>query len=253
MTLFRGNQGGGSTWRANEPAGMTVIADRNFNAVVEGGFDGFGTGPPFGGNDSTPFAIVTDATAPRSPSNVLRAHYLSTDDPGGAPAHSGIAHADFAKIYCCVAIKLSSNWVGNATGVNKFGYEWDSAGPAWFFGAQGEDSGPLAPCCFFQNMEGADPGFTPPNLTSDVITRGQWFVMEWYIQGNTAGNNNGVCDMWFNGVHCTHITGIGWTTAATVFAIFEIYPIWGGGSAAFPIPAAGMDMDWDALYVAGKN
>jgi hypothetical protein len=242
---------------------MTQITDRSFSAVVEDGFDAFGTATPPGGNSGEPFTIITDATAPKTPSNVMRATYEAGYElgapnhpgPGEAPAHSGKAHTAFAKIYCCVAIKLSSNWVGNGTGVNKFGYEWvvSPAHPNWFFGALGSGAtGVLQPCCFFQDMAGADPGFTTPNLTSDVITRGQWFVMEWFIQGNTAGNNDGVVDMYFNGVHCTHITGIGWSTGATTFNVFEIYPIWGGGSAAEPV-TSDMFMDWDHLYVSGKN
>jgi len=245
--------GGGAGWRGNEPAGMTRITDRGFNAVVEDGFDSYGTASP---QADVPFTIVSDGTAPHSPNNVLRTTYPAGFGPGGAPAHTGIPHTEYSKIYICFAVKLSANWVGNGSGVNKYLYEWTTVPhPSFFFAAYGSGSSPLEPRVMFQDMVvSPNPGFVAPNLVPGArIVRGQWQTVEIYIQGNTAGNADGVVDWYLDGVHVGHVaTGIQFSSGTTAFSTFEIYPIWGGGNTS-PAITATQTMDWDHLYVSGKN
>jgi hypothetical protein len=49
-----------------------------------------------------------------------------------------------------------------------------------------------------------------------------------------------------------HVTGIQWTTAATTFNIFEFNPIW-GGLITVPAITQTQTMDWDHVYLSGKN
>jgi hypothetical protein len=239
--------GGGSGWRGNEPAGMTQITDRPFNAVVEGTWDPYG---------SDAFTIVSDATAPHSPSNVIRATYPAGFGAGGAPAHTGIPHTAYSKIYICFAVKLSSNWVGNGSSVNKMLYEWTTIPhPSFFFAAYGSGSGTLQPRVMLQDVVSspASGGFVAPNLVpSAQIIRGQWQQIEIFIQGNTAGAANGVMDWYVDGVHVGSVTGFQWTPDATAFSTFEFYPIWGGGNTS-PAITATQTMDWDHVYISGKN
>jgi hypothetical protein len=226
---------------------MTTITDRPFNAVVEGTWDPYG---------SDAFTIVSDATAPHSPSNVIRATYPAGFPAGQAPAHTGIPHTAYSKIYICFAVKLSANWVGNGSSVNKMLYEWTTVPhPSFFFAAYGTGSGPLQPRVMLQDMVSspASGGFVAPNLVpSAEIIRGQWQQVEIFIQGNTAGAANGVMDWYLDGVHVGTVTGFQWTTDATLFNTFEFYPIWGGGNTS-PAITATQTMDWDHVYVSGKN
>jgi hypothetical protein len=239
--------GGGAGWRGNEPAGMTTITDRPFNNVVEGGFDPYGTDA---------FTIVSDPSAPHSPNNVIRATYPAGFPAGQAPAHSGVPHTQYSKIYICFAAKLSANWVGNGSGVNKYLYEWTTVPhPSFFFAAYGTGSSPLEPRVMFQDMVvSPNPGFVSPNLVPGArIIRGQWQTIEIYIQGNTAGQADGVVDWYLDGVHIGHVaSGIQFSSGATAFKVFEIYPIWGGGNTS-PAITATQTMDWDHVYVSGRN
>jgi hypothetical protein len=238
--------GGGVGWRGNEPAGMTAVGDRPFNAVVEGSWDPYGTGA---------FTIVSDATAPQSPNNVMRATYPAGFPAGQAPAFTTLTHPRFAKIYISVAVKLSSNWVGNGSGVNKFGYEWTTVPhPSFFFGAYGSGGGTLQPEAFLQDIVSHSGGvFFGPNLVpSAQIVRGRWQVLEYFIQGNTAGTANGSVDWYLDGVHVGSVGGIQWTSGATSFDTFQFYPIWGGGNTS-PSITATQTMDWDHVYISGKN
>lgn len=259
MTMFRGGGGGEALWRGNEPAAMTQITDRAFSAVVEDDFEAWGTATPPGGNLGEPLTIVTDATAPETPSNVLRATYLAgfETNPGAgqAPAFTSKVHSSFAKIYICAAVKLSSNWVGNGSSVNKYGFEWTTVPhPSFFFGAWGSGSGTLSPRAFLQDIVSHGGGvFFEPNLepTAEIV-RGQWHVMEYFLQGNSASTANGSVDWYLDGVHVGSESSIQWSSGATSFDTFQVYPIWGGGNQS-PAITATQTMDWDHLYVSGKN
>jgi uncharacterized protein YjdB len=239
--------GGGSGWRGNEPAGMTPINDRPFNTKTED--------PAWDPYGSDAFTIVTDATAPHSPSNVMRATYPAGYGPGGAPAFTTLPHTAFAKIYISVAVKLSSNWVGNGSGVNKYGYEWvNTPHPSFFFGAHGVGSGPLQPMAFTQDLLNLNGGFffTPNLVPTAQIIRGQWYTYEYFVQGNTSGNADGKIDWYLDGVHVGSASGIQWTSGATTFTTFQFYPIWGGGNTS-PAITQTQTMDWDHVYISGKN
>jgi hypothetical protein len=156
----------------------------------------------------------------------------------------------------CFAVKLSSNWVGNGSGVNKFLYEWTTVPhPSFFFAAYGTGTSPLEPRVMFQDMVvSPNPGFVSPNLVPGArIIRGQWQTIEIYIQGNTAGNADGVVDWYLDGVHIGHVaSGVQFSSGATAFNTFELYPIWGGGNTS-PAITATQTMDWDHVYISGKN
>jgi hypothetical protein len=238
--------GGGAGWRGNEPAGMTQISDRPFNAVVEGSWDPYG---------SDAFTIVSDATAPQSPSNVIRATYPAGFAAGQAPAFTTLPHTQFAKIYICFAVKLSSNWVGNGSGVNKMMYEWTTVPhPSFFFGAYGTGGSTLQPEAMLQDIVSHGGGvFFGPNLVpSAQIIRGKWQQIEIFIQGNSSGTADGTVDWYLDGIHVGSVGGIQWTSGATTFDTFQFYPIWGGGNTS-PAITATQTMDWDHVYISGKN
>lgn len=228
---------------------MTQTTDRGFSALVEDGWTN--------GSESPPFTIVSDATSPKTPSNVMRTTYPPGSSPGESPSnvHTQKTITAFAKVYICLAAKLSSNWVGNGSQVNKYGFLWTAPElhPSFFFGAHGSDSDPLQPYAFTQNLINLGGGFFfDPNLVpSAEIVRGQWHVYEYFVQGNTAGTGNGTVDWYLDGVHVGSATGIQWTTGATAFDVISYYPIWGGGNPS-PAITVTQTMDWDHIYVSGK-
>jgi hypothetical protein len=231
----------------NEPSGMTFIKERPFSALQE---------DPSWDTDAT-LSIVNDNAAPISPSAVIRATYPPGFAPGGAPGHAGTTHVPYRSIYIRFAAKLSSNWVGNGTGTNKMMYEWVASpnAPDFFFSADGIGSGTLQPSARLQNVvtfPGGTGNLAPNLVPSAQVIRGQWQVYEILLTGNSAGTADGMIDWWLDGVHVGHVTGIQWTTVATTFNIFEFNPIWGGLSTV-PAITQTQTMDWDHVYLSGKN
>ena len=111
-------------------------------------------------------------------------------------------------------------------------------------------SGPLKPRPVIQaSVIGA--GLYNSNLVpSAVYTRGQWDYTEIVLVGNTAGTANGSMDWYLNGVHVASYSGIQWTTGQTAWNIFELWPVWGGVTDIVP---STQWIEWDHVYLSGKN
>jgi hypothetical protein len=255
-----GGGGGALPWRQNEPAGMTFIDERLFDAVQEHNSP---HSPAWDNADwqnaarGFPLTIVSDPTAPQSPPNVLRWFYDFGFPTGSAPGHIGVTHTGFKNVYACIASKHSANWVGNASGTNKEFYWWTTVpNPSFFFSAHGAGSGDLLPRIELQNIityPGGIGGFNPNLVPSALIIRDQWQIREFCLWGNTAGNTDGAVDWYLDGVHIGNVTGIQWTTADTVWNLFDPQPIWGGVDDSDPIPPEGQTFDMDDVYLSGKN
>jgi hypothetical protein len=231
----------------NEPSGMTFIKQRPFSALQE---------DPSWDTDTT-LSIVNDNAAPISPSAVIRATFRPNFPTGNSPGHAGTSHVPYRSVYIRFAAKLSSNWVGNGTGTNKMMYEWVTSpnAPDFFLSAEGVNTGILQPYARLQGIvtfPGGNGDLSPNLVPSAQVIRGQWQVYEILLTGNSAGTADGMIDWWLDGVHVGHVTGIQWTTAATAFNIFEFNPIWGGLSTV-PAITQTQTMDWDHVYLSGKN
>jgi hypothetical protein len=100
-------------------------------------------------------------------------------------------------------------------------------------------------------MVKGDGNYNPNLVPNAVIPRGAWFHIEILLTGNTSGSANGSMDWWLNGVHVGSVGSLQWTSGATGWDLFEIWPVWGGvGSITVP---STMTFDWDHVYVSGKN
>jgi uncharacterized protein YjdB len=236
---------------SNEPAGMTRIDDRPFNSLTER------AAPITPAWDTDPLEIISDNTAPISAPNVLRVTYPAGFPAGSAPGHAGILHTAYKTVYIRFAAKLSANWVGNGSGTNKYLYEWivTPNKPAFFFSAEGAGNAPLHPWARLQDIvvfPGGSGNLSPNLVPSAEIIRGRWHTFEITLTGNSAGTADGIIDWYLDGVHVGHVAGIQWTPGATTFNTFELRPIWGGIDAA-PAITQDQTMDWDDVYLSGKN
>ena len=237
-----------SGWRGNEPAGMTKIDERQFATLTEAE------------SPHVPFwfrsggSIVTDATAPQSPQNVMRATFLPGDPGGTSPSFTGVEAQgiSYKTLYVTWWGKYSANFYGHISNFNKqvyFGANGPLAGQV-FFAANGAGTAPLSP------VMDAQPGFAtdglfPPNLVpAAVVPRNQWFMIEVVLVGNTAGGSDGTMDWYLNGVHVGNRTGLKFTTAATSWDRIDLDPVWGGAGGTVPVT---MTFDTDHVYISGKN
>lgn len=249
--------GGTDFFRANEPGGMIPIDQRGFNTLAENASP---HNPAW--DTDVSLSIATDATAPHSPSNILRAFYPGPPSAfagGTAPGHAGAPFTGVQDFYLYYSGKYSANWQGHLTGVNKHGYVWCNGLPLYVMEGESVGSAPMFPRMAIQGSPGGAPptgddDWYPPNLgtTADkTITRGQWFQMEHYLHGNTSGNHDGTMDFWLNGVHIGSYSGLQFTSGLCKWDTYEWKPIWGGVSDSVTDPA-GQTYDGDHVYMSGK-
>lgn len=239
---------------SNEPSGMSIVSDRPFNALHELGWDE----PSNGGSGGS---IVQDATAPKSPASILRVTYPAGFTGGGAPWDGDSPAFTHKTLYISWWSRVSSNWVGHpGSSVNKQFYVYTTTDvPSVYIDLHGSNSGPLTMQLAGQSVTGGGAGYGDPqnpDWTPDLapsaaqITRGQWFHGELLLVMNTVGATNGTADWWVDGVHVGHIGGIQFQSSSPSWRSVHYAPVWGGGGGTVP---ATMTMDFDHLYVSGKN
>jgi hypothetical protein len=228
----------------NEPTGMTLIDERPFNSLAEHASPHV----PAWDTDAS-LSIITDNSAPKSASSVMRASF-PTGFPGGTSSgHAGVPFGGRRVLYINYWAKYSANWWGHLTGVNKQVYVFANGKNIVFFEATGVGTAPLQPRIVTQGTPN-DQTYTPNLVPSAVIPRGQWFNVEIVLTGNSSGAADGSVDWWVNGVHVGSRTSVAFTSGATLWDTFEIRPVWGGLNDVVP---ATQTLDWDNIYLSGKN
>jgi hypothetical protein len=234
---------------SNEPSGMTAISDRPFNALDEMGWsDGSGT---YG-------KIISDATAPKSPSNVLQIKLPAGFGEGGGPFSGELQlPKNYRTVYISYWAKYSSNWYGPSSNINKTFYLYTSTGnPAIVFDMDCHATGPMETQVAGQDIlkggVGGDPAnpFWTPNLASGVVTRGQWHHIEFVAVGNTSGNADGSIDWYLNGVHVGSYKGIQFQSGNTLWNLMHYTLLYTGTNNSNP-PADQYNY-WDQIYLSGK-
>jgi hypothetical protein len=250
LTVLDGSGPPPPTGSSNEPSGMTLLSDRQFNAIDELGWDdGGGSGG----------AIIQDATAPRSQPNILR-----TTLPAGFRAGSGSYSGDFnfaasRTLYVAYWARVSSNWQGPDAGINKQFYVYTSTGePSVVFAINGVNSDPLTPVVEGQDIirggaghgDAQNPDWGPNLVPSARVPRGEWYQVEATIVGNTAGAADGSIDIYVNGVHVASYANIQFTSGAARWALFHYTNIWTGVAA---VTRQAQTLDFDEIYLSGKN
>jgi hypothetical protein len=218
---------------------MTLLKERSFSSLQE---------DPSWDTDNS-LSIVQDPTAPKSPSSVIRVTYPTGFAGGSTPGHAGTTHTPHRVLYISYWGKLSTNFYGHLTSVNKQLYEWANGSNVFYFEAAGVGTGPLSPEIVLQGTP-TDGVYGPNLVPSAHFTRGQWYHIEIVLNGNSSGTKDGSVDWWLDGVHVGNKTGLQFTSSATSWGIFEFTPVWGGVTDNVP---ATMTLDWDHVYLSGKN
>lgn len=234
-----------------EPAGMTQLTQRSFNAVLEDNWISAGN-----------FSIAQDASAPKSPSGVGRVTYPAGFAGGDSP---GLAERDLGStattLYTSLWVKMSSNWVGHPTGTNKIMHFWINGINRVFAYADGAGSDHLRPYIGLQQIaapfyDGVSQTATGVNLQPNLVptaelVRGQWYHWEIVMTSNTNGAANGTLDWYLNGQHVGSYTGITYVGAGAsrTWDVTKIDPTWGGLGGTIP---ATQTMDFDHVYISGK-
>jgi hypothetical protein len=224
---------------SNEPSGMSVLVERPF-AVKGEGFNDQGTA-------GTDYVFEQDPTAPGSPPNVVKQIFQAGYPAGDSPANFGRTFPARRTVYVRYYVKLSSNWQGHGSLVNKQLFIWSNGQPTVYVNARGSGSGTLQPEVRIQSGFALSMG---PNVAPNaVFTRGEWHKWEIVLVGNTAGASDGSCEFWLDGVKVGSYPNIRFASGAATFDVVEYAPIWGGVGGSLSVT----QYNWmDHLYISGK-
>lgn len=225
---------------SHEPAGMSLLVERAWNALSENGW--------YDDNTPSKYAIVQDAGAPKSPANVGQQTYPAGMGGGGSPAVAEKGIGSKQTIYISYWVKLSSNFVGHGSDVNKQIFVWTANQPAVYTTAQGSGSGCLRPEVHTQGT-GETKNYEPNLVANACFTRGVWHRWEIVMTLNTAGGANGKLDYWLDGVKLGSFSDVRYNSGSGAWNLFQFSPTWGGIGGS--VPAA--QYIWiDHLYISGK-
>ncbi|MFQ5746345.1 MAG: Ig-like domain-containing protein [Gemmatimonadota bacterium] len=235
-----------SAGHPNEPAGMTPITERPFDAFGEDRWTNF---------SNANWSIVSDPGAPASPSGVGAALF-----PAGGSG--GVAHGtnvgspglrQSREIYLSFWHRVSANWQGHKSGVNKMFFlqrPGSSSRPA-YLSFQGTGAGPFEPQIRLQEAGLARNLGPNENQASAVLARGQWVHWEVYLKYNTGGNADGIARLWIDGVRVINYTNVRFsgTGVSHWWSIVKFNPTWGGTGDTI---VQDMYQYLDHAYVSGR-
>jgi uncharacterized protein YjdB len=188
----------------NEPAGFTPYNDQPWNQLTGNGWQYLRR------SSSQDASIMLDASAPRSPSNLLRIVYSAGCCADAEPSVHWLGLPNPREVYTAWWMKLSSNWIPNPAGGGKITFLWaspDGNGQVY--------TNLYHPCAFPETCSpeqqgapykiGANTEWAPygqkiwyPNVTTTWVYPGEWHLIEFYYKTGTAGN--GIIRWWVDGV-----------------------------------------------------
>jgi hypothetical protein len=230
------------SWRANEPAGLTLFNERHFDAKLENSW--YLEYPP-----DNNFTIQQDATAPVSPPNIGQARYPQGHPAGVGPIDTEIdlpgGSSSLSEIYLAFPLKLSSNFYG--CGTNKIFFIWIGGQPGVYLKVDGNGTGSLTLEISTQSSASSQD----PLAVGRTVTRNQWTNIEVYMKVNTGSNHDGIVKIWQDGALTINVSNVEFVTANNPWERVAWNPTWGGGCSG-TVPADQF-MWMDDVYISGRH
>jgi len=265
----------------NEPLGLTRFAEVDFSALPgPAGSQGTLAGN-FWTEQSVPYhlTIVSDPTAPQSPSSVLSVDFEAGTQPGypvavdtgyrdfgGWAGPNAFSNIEYSEYYESTRFKIPTpDFETQEIGAKMLGYWGVSQNN------QSPDSG-IGPTELYSMMRGnqystsimtswnldmGTQGVTSQYLLQNQnlwkqITAGVWHQFECYMKLNDIGSSNGVWKWWLDGVLIGDYENMQFISAAYPSGFFgrKMNLIWGGRGGT---PKTRTDNVWfDHMYMSGR-
>jgi hypothetical protein len=201
-----------STW-ANTPVGANTLLDYDFNKSTlasVGILDAY--------NSSI---AATDATAPISPSSVLKSRIEAGSHTGGMQLN--YVFNTYTDMFVGLTWRSNAAFEGRPQGNKTFFMRGPGSNGFFLWGNESLVAGSHAMIWSF-NTSGldnshitgsTDPGVPLfPNITSGTLTRGNWYRLEAYVKKSTTNTSrDGTVRWWINGVLVGNYTNINYAGA----------------------------------------
>ncbi len=239
------------TW-ANAPAGGTVLVDSACASIS----------PFYDVYNSTTFH--SDATAPISPSTVMRHRIEATASQGGGQTEytSPVKYREF---YVGMSWRTNPAYLGRPVG-NKLFFIRGGPGSNAFFILTGRGSLQITSSGAqlvwstnggFENSHtlGADGILAYPNVNNPVITPGVWYKLETYIRASTTQTSrDGVVKWWVNGQLTGSYSQVNYcATDNTALDTFVWNETWDGSGDIQIARSVPWEYYIDHIRIVGKN
>ena len=213
VLLFPALSHASATW-PNEPAGFQTALDCLFNVKPTPTRDPAGCGIE---NTYNAGAIVTDGTAPLSPSNVYKSWLSAGDSSGGTQLNWVNPAGTSREMYVGILWRTNPQFQGRQVGNKMFFVRGPVNNGVFLFGNSALSNG-SAPMIYSHNSANLDNSHTCafslglacfPNAGSGVLTVGTWTKLEAYIKASTTDTSrDGIVRWWVDGVLAGNYTNM---------------------------------------------
>ena len=207
---------GSGPW-PNEPSGFRVISDQPWQSATSlGWFLDFGVSPQ----------IITDATAPLSPPDVLQIVYPVGFVGGTAPTTLSHSLGGVRQLYVGLWWKPSNPWQGNPSSSNKIQYAFTNNNGSITMTMYGSPGGPYE-LRVYPQFSTSPLTWLVPNVNHVPVTLGTWHRIEWLMAYNTTTNPaNGICRWWLDGQLIGDYYDVNYPPGP--LTDYKLAPVWGG-------------------------
>jgi chitodextrinase len=240
----------------NQPAGFLSVAEYNANVMPVAGptnsstacaSEGVLDGCWWSSSGSTLLSVVSESTAPQSPTGTFQFKYPSGQQPGngvgilqGWDTQYETSNTEYREVYESGWVRtVGSTFENQAVGTKMLGY--------WGVGESAEGkiptqiyqvsigNGATSPMSSWNirfAQQGPDPISRSLSQTAGgaVWTAGVWHRYEIYMKLNDIDAANGLLKVWWNGTLVLDYGDVQWRNAANPDGFYgrRIAPIWGG-------------------------
>src|SRR5436309_186971 len=201
------------TW-PHEPSGASVIGDQGFNSLTTG------DGLTIADNTSGLGSVVSDGTAPFSPTGVLQYLYPVGLTGGTGPAAEWDGLPGLSQVFVGMWWKVSNPWQGHASNVNKIAFLFPGSGGDMYIAMYGTPGGPYE-LKVIPQFPGLPSNWLEPNVAHVPVQLGTWHRIEWLIN-----YNGGVVQWLLDGQLVGSYTGVPFPSGA--MTEFKMSSTWGG-------------------------
>jgi hypothetical protein len=199
----------------HEPAGFSTITDNPFDGLTASLWGIYY-------NASGLVSIVSDPTAPASPSSVVQFQYPAGFAAGVSPGMEAANLGGQKRLYVGLWWKASNPWQGNPTGVNKIQYVFTNSQGSMFMCLYGPDGGPYELRVFPQFTTSLDQWLSP-NVNNVAVSLGVWHRLEWLI--DYSGSTSRI-QWWMDGTLIGDYSGVPMPSEGLIE--YHMAPVWGG-------------------------